>query len=201
MADTTIGVSNEVKARLEPVKEEWGASSWNEFIDDLVEKNLDINLEDLDQVTVEKRERVEQTRATVAGVLEALDEADMVDEAVDLIKELSQQRMLAEHRRIVDHLIEKSKNGEEVNEVDRLLARMVIETEGIRDQETPAAEIARGLFNESTTAERTTKQQVSHSSETTESDSGFSFDGNEKPLNGSSSVSVDSVEDTIEYSE
>lgn len=171
MSDTTIGVSDDVKRRLEPVKEEWGASSWNDFMNDLVRENVDIDPEELDEVTVEKREQVEQTRATVAGVLEALDEADMVDVAVDIIKELSQQRMLAEHRRVVDHLIEKSKAGGEVNEVDRLLARMVIETEGARDQSTPAAEIAQGLFDESTTVERTTSQEVSSKTEKASVDS------------------------------
>jgi len=98
MSDTTIGVSDGVKDRLEPLKEEWGAHSWDAFMEDLVEQNVDIDLEQLDTVSVEKRERVENTRATAVGVLEALDEADMVDEAVEIIKEMTQQRMLAEHQ-------------------------------------------------------------------------------------------------------
>jgi hypothetical protein len=163
MAETSIGVSEEVKARLEPVKEEWGAPSWNAFMDDLVGQNVDIDPEELDGVAVEKHERVERTRATAVGVLEALDEADMVDEAVEIIKEMSQQRMLAEHQQIIDHFLEKSRNGEPPNEMDKLLARVITKTESVRDQETPAAEIARGLFNESTTAERTTTQEVSSS--------------------------------------
>jgi hypothetical protein len=163
MADTTIGVSNEVKDRLEPVKEEYGAPSWDAFLDDLVEQNVDIDLDQLDGVSEEKRERVEKTRATAVGVLTALDEADMVDEAVEIIREMTQQRMLAEHQQIIEHLLEKSRNGEPPNEMDRLLARVVIKTEGLRDQETPAAEIAKGLFNESTTAERTTTREVSTS--------------------------------------
>lgn len=163
MAETSIGVSEEVKARLEPVKEEWGAPSWNAFMDDLVEQNVDIDPEELDGVAVEKHERVERTRATAVGVLEALDEADMVDEAVEIIKEMSQQRMLAEHQQIIDHFLEKSRNGEPPNEMDKLLARVITKTESVRDQKTPAAEIARGLFNESTTAERTTTQEVSSS--------------------------------------
>jgi hypothetical protein len=163
MADTTIGVSNEVKDRLEPVKEEYGAPSWGAFLDDLVEQNVDIDLDQLDGVSEEKRERVEKTRATAVGVLTALDEADMVDEAVEIIREMTQQRMLAEHQQIIEHLLEKSRNGEPPNEMDRLLARVVIKTEGLRDQETPAAEIAKGLFNESTTAERTTTREVSTS--------------------------------------
>lgn len=176
MADTTIGLSDDTKSRLEPIKEEWGAPSWNDFLNDLVEDNVDINPEELDELTVEKKERVEKTRATAVGVLEALDEADMVDEAVDIIKEMSQQRMLAEHQQIIEHFLEKSRNGEPPNEMDRLLARVIIKTEGIRDQETPAAEIARGLFNESTTAQRTTTQKASASSSETDITSTVEFE-------------------------
>ncbi|KOX94219.1 hypothetical protein [Halorubrum tropicale] len=178
MADTTIGVSNEVKDRLEPVKDEYGAPSWDAFLDDLVEQNVDVDLDQLDGVSEEKRERVEKTRATAVGVLTALDEADMVDEAVEIIREMTQQRMLAEHQQIIEHLLEKSRNGEPPNEMDRLLARVVIKTEGLRDQETPAAEIARGLFNESTTAERTTTREVS-SSGTQQTESGAPIDEND----------------------
>lgn len=89
MSDTSIGLSREVKDRLEPVKDEHDASSWDEFMDDLVAENLDIAPEDLDEYTVEQHERVEQTRATIVGVLEALDEADMVDEVVEIITALS----------------------------------------------------------------------------------------------------------------
>jgi len=185
MADTTIGVSNEVKDRLEPVKEEYGAPSWDAFLDDLVEQNVDIDLDQLDGVSEEKRERVEKTRATAVGVLTALDEADMVDEAVEIIREMTQQRMLAEHQQIIEHLLEKSRNGEPPNEMDRLLARVVIKTEGLRDQETPAAEIARGLFNESTTAERTTTREVSTNGDP-QADSGTLADENDtSPDSGS----------------
>lgn len=175
MSDTTIGVSDEVKARLEPVKEEWGAASWDEFMNDLVRKNVDIDPENLDEVTVEKQERVEKTRATAVGLFEALDEADMIDEAVDIIKEMSQQRMLSEHQEIIQHFLEKSRNGEPPNQMDKLLARILINTESVRDQETPAAEIARGLFNESTTAEQITTQEVSSSSVDEGSGAGFSL--------------------------
>lgn len=160
MSDTTIGVSNDVKSRLERVKVESG-QTYDEVVDDLLEQNLDIDIEDLDEYAVEKHERVEKTRATVVGILEALNEADMIDEAVELIESLTQPSMLTEHREVVDYLIEKSKNGQDVNEVDRLLARMVIETEGSRETESPAAEIARGLFTDTTIAERSTKQQSS----------------------------------------
>lgn len=169
-----------------------------EFLDELVKENVEIDPEDLDEVTVEKREQIEQTRATVVGVLEALDEANMVDEAVDIIKELSQQRMLAEHRRIVEHLIEKSKTGGEINEVDRLLARMVIETEGTRDQETPAAEIARGLFDESTTAKRETKQKATSSGNESNTGGSTTPDEDESTVDSQITVSAGGMDENNE---
>lgn len=175
MAETTIGVSDETKSRLEPVKKEWGAASWDEFMNDLVEKNVGIDPEQLDEVTVEKQERIKKTRATAVGLFEALDEADMVDEAVEIIKEMTQQRMLAKHQQIIEHFLEKSRKGEPPNEMDRLLARIIIKTEGVRDQKTPAAEIARGMFNESTTAERTTTREVSASGTSDSNEPEFSF--------------------------
>lgn len=161
MAETSIGLSREVKNRLEPVKEEHDASSWNGFMDDLLSKNLGVKPEDLDEYTVEQQERVEQTRATVVGVLEALDKADIVDEVVEIIKALSQQNMLSQNQKIVEHLMEKAHAGGEINEADRLLARMVMETEGTRNHESPAAEIARGLFagRDTARAERTTTER------------------------------------------
>jgi hypothetical protein len=72
------------------------------------------------------------------------------------------------------------------DEMDKLLARVIIKTEGVRDQETPAAEIARGLFNESTTAERTTTQEISSSSGRQDDDSHLDDEGetsnNSSPL-------------------
>jgi hypothetical protein len=63
--------------------------------------------------------------------------------------------------------------------MDKLLARIIVKTESVRDQESPAAEIARGMFTESTTAERTTTQEVSSSSAGQESGSSFSVDEEE----------------------
>ena len=162
MSDTTIGLSRDVKNRLEPIKDKSDATSWDEFMDRLVAENLGIEPEDLDEDTVERHERVEQTRATVVGVLEAVDEADMVDEVVEIITALSQQDMLAQNQQIIEHIMEKSNNDGKINEADRLLARMVMETESSREQASPAAAIAQGLFTERTTAERTTTEQNSN---------------------------------------
>lgn len=172
--NTTIGLKESTKKELEPLKKESNAASWDEFIEDLVDANLDISIEEVDSHEVETHERVERTRATVVGVLEAVDEADMTDDVVDIIKELSKQDMLAQNQEIIDHLIQKSKEGESVNDVDRLLANVVMETEGKRGPEqSPAAAIAQGLFTqtEQAAAERTTTERDSTSQNATVSES------------------------------
>lgn len=156
--NTTVGLKESTKDKLEPLKKESEAASWDEFINNLAAQNLDISAEELNAHEVETHERVERTRATVVGVLEAVDEADMTDEIVDIIKSLSEQDMLAKNQEIINHFIEKSKRGESINEVDKLLAEVVKETESERGPEqSPAAAIAKGLFTETeeATAERT----------------------------------------------
>ncbi|MDS0223627.1 hypothetical protein NDI54_19995 [Haloarcula sp. S1AR25-5A] len=156
--NTTVGLKESTKDQLEPLKKESDAASWDEFINNLAAENLDVSAEELNAQEVETHERVERTRATVVGVLEAVDEADMTDEIVDIIKSLSEQDMLAQNQEIVNHFIEKSKRGEPINEIDKLLADVVKETESERGPEqSPAAAIARGLFTETeeATAERT----------------------------------------------
>lgn len=160
--DTTLGIKQSTKDSLEPIKKASDANTWDEFVDDLVEGTLNVSLEEIDSHEVERRERVEQTRAVVVGVLEAVDETDMTDEIVDLIKELTQQDMLATNQQIIDHLIEKSERGESINEVDRLLAKVVTDTEQSRGAEqSPAAAIAQGLFGEKekAAAERMTTER------------------------------------------
>ena len=156
--NTTLGLKESTKRNLEPLKEASEATTWDGFVNGLVEDNLNVSLEEMEAQEVETHERVEQTRATVIGVLEAVDEADMTDEIVDIIKSLSEQNMLAQNQDILEHLMEKSRRGQPVNDVDRLLAQVVMETEGSRKAgQSPAAVIAQGLFSgkEHRAAERT----------------------------------------------
>lgn len=160
MADenTTLGLKKSTKEELEPIKEASEATTWDGFVNGIVEENLEVSMEELEAQEVETHERVEQTRATVVGVLEAVDDADMTDEIVDIIKSLSEQDMLAQNQEILEHLMEKSRKGEPINDVDRLLADIVMETESSRGSEqSPAATIAKGLFSgkEHAAAERT----------------------------------------------
>lgn len=155
---TTIGVKESTKRKLESLKEASDADTWDEFADMYANKTLDVSLEELEIEEAETHERIEQTRATVVGVLEAVDEAGMTDEIVGIIKSLSEQNMLAQNQDIVEHLMEKSRRGEPLNDIDQLLAQVVMETENSREGgKSPAAEIARGLFSskDQTTAERT----------------------------------------------
>lgn len=150
-----IPVNPATKQRVDELKREAGAESFDELVVMMVEDNLDISWEDID--VQETEERIERTRATVVAVLEAVDEFDLTDEVLNIVKTLSQQNMLAKNQEIVDHLLEKAKNDDQLDEVDWLLAKVVMETEQEREMEqTPAAEIAQGLFalTDTTTAER-----------------------------------------------
>lgn len=181
--NTTLGLKESTKQSLEPVKEASEATTWDEFVNGLVENNLDVSLEELEAQEVETHERVEQTRATVVGVLEAVDEADMTDEIVDIIKSLSEQNMLAQNQEILEHLMEKSRQGQPVNDVDRLLAQVVMETESSREAgQSPAAVIAQGLFSgkDRRTAERTRTERGESVQSTTVSED--NSDGDEEEL-------------------
>lgn len=150
-----IPVRPETKRRIDELKREAEAESFNELVVMMVEDNLDASWEALE--VQETEERIERTRATVVAILEAVEELDLTDEVLDIVKTLSQQNMLAKNQEIVDHLLEKSGKDAPLNEVDRLLAQIVMETEQEREKEqTPAAEIAQGLFSptDRTTAER-----------------------------------------------
>lgn len=157
----TIPVSPETKEVLEPLKEEAeGVDTWNEFQRKLAEGELEVSWEEIE--TQETEERIERTRATVVAILETVDELGLTEDVLDIVKTLSQQDMLAKNQKIIDHLIDKAKNNESLNEVDHLLAQIVMETEQEREiEQSPAAEIAQGLFAETdtATAERTTTEQ------------------------------------------
>ncbi|WP_276300846.1 hypothetical protein [Halorussus lipolyticus] len=134
---------------------------------------ISTHMKHCDQVEREQHERVEQTRATIIGVLEALDETDMTDEVLELAESLCQPNILAKNQEIIEHLLEKAKSGEPLNEADKLLAEVVMKTEQERDgEQSPAAEIAQGLFaqTEKTTAERTTSEKKTNPREVTTSE-------------------------------
>ena len=186
----TIPVNPETKQRVDELKREAGAESFDELVVMMVEDNLDVSWEAME--VQETEERIERTRATVVAVLEAVDELDLTDEVLDIVKTLSQQNMLAKNQEIVDHLLEKAENETPLNEVDRLLAQIVMETEREREMEqTPAAEIAQGLFapTDQTTAERRKLDWQ------TESKSATSGDDEASPMDDVSGDLFDGVED------
>lgn len=178
--NTTVGLRESTKENLEPLKKNSEADTWDGFLQGLVDDNLDVSIEEMETQEVETHERVEQTRATVVGVLEAVDEAGMTDEVVDIIKSLSEQNMLAQNQQILEHLMEKSRQGEPVNDVDRLLAEVVMKTESSREAgQSPAAEIARGLFSETEhrAAERTQTEREASGQSAAVSDGSSDTDG------------------------
>lgn len=192
----TIPVSPETKAALEPLKQEAeNADTWDEFQRQLAEDELAVSWEDIE--TYETEERIERTRATVVAVFEAVDELGLTEDVLDIVKTLSQQDMLAKNQEIIDHLLEKAKNGESLNDVDRLLAGIVRETEAEREmKQSPAAEIAQGLFAETdtTTAERKTTERHETARSAT-------FTENEQPASEDEEAPLDGVDFSLETSD
>lgn len=151
------------------------------------------HVEHCDRVEKEQHERIEQTRATIIGVLEALDETDMTDEVLELAENLCQPNILAKNQEIIEHLLEKAKSGEPLNEADKLLAEIVMKTEQEREgEQSPAAEIAQGLFaqTERTTAERTTSEQKASSKRASAGKSSSESTNQEQDEQKSDSVTV-----------
>lgn len=168
-----IPVDPETHETIDRLKQETGSESFDAVVRDMAEENLDADWEDL---TVEQREqRLEQTQTTIVAIIEAVDEYDLTEDVLDILKSLSQQDMLAKNQEIVGHLMRKAEAGQEPNEMDRLLARIVIQTEQERDiEQSPAGEIAQGLFSgsDTTTATRTettaTRQSVEEDTDSVE---------------------------------
>jgi len=158
--ETSITVKREVKDALDKAKKESDANNWSEFVQGLAEEEIGI---DWDEVGVrETEEKVGYTRATIVAILETVEEMDLTEDILDIVEMLGEQNMLAKNQEIVDYLLQKAKDGKPLNETDRLLAEMAIRIEESRDEkQSPAAEIAEGLFAETdrATAKRRTKTE------------------------------------------
>jgi len=166
-----IPVAPETKRRADELKQASEAKSFDELVVKMMEDNLEVSWEEVE--LEESEETIQRTRATIVAVLEAVEELDLTEEVLDIVETLSQQDMLAKNQEIIDHLLEKARNDESLNAVDRLLAQIVMETERGREiEQSPAAEIAQGLFAETdtTTAERTTTNQRASSKTVTVSE-------------------------------
>lgn len=124
----------------------------SEAVRRLINERNEFSIEDVSAVKAEEHQKIRETKTAAKGLLEALDEMDLLDDAKgiirDMIDELTEQDMLETNQDIVDYLLQSARDGDELTEFDRLLAEVVIETEQARDAaESPAAELARGLFS------------------------------------------------------
>lgn len=148
---TSISLSDPAAESFRRLKEKADYKTNSELLKALLGQNLDEDVQLGDTVEVELSEEVEEKRALVVGVLEAADEMGLKSDLVDLISELRTQEMVPMCREITEHVLEKAKSGQSLNEADKRLLRLVEEIETNRDYGTPAGQIADGLFGDSET--------------------------------------------------
>jgi len=142
------------------------ATTNDEFIRGLIGENdnIEIRLEDLDTVELEKTEEAKETRAMAVGVLEAMQRTGIKEDVIDLIEELRKRELVEMNKEIVQYLLQKAKADEPLNEADHALIDLVVRIEDTRDEGGAATTIAEGLFGEveETTTETTTTERASN---------------------------------------
>ncbi|GAA0289697.1 hypothetical protein [Halarchaeum salinum] len=158
---TSITLRENTGKKLRDLKEASNAGTWDDFFTGIVEEeeNIEVNLDDLNTVELEKTEKAQETRAMAIGVLEAMQRTGIKEDVLDLIEELRKTEMVEMNKRVVQHILQKAKSGEALNEADRALLDMVVEIETQRDSGPEVGSvIAEGLFGETEeqTAEQTT---------------------------------------------
>ena len=177
---TRITLRENTGEKLRDLKEASNAGTWDDFFTGIVdeEDDIEVNLEDLNTVELEKTEKAQETRAMAVGVLEAMQRTGIKEDVLDLIEELRKTEMVEMNKRVVQHVLQKAKSGEALNEADRALLDMVVEIESQRDSGPDVGSvIAEGLFGETEeqTAEQTTTKRATAEDAATE-DSTIEFD-------------------------
>jgi hypothetical protein len=177
---TSITLRENTGEKLRDLKEASNAGTWDDFFTGIVdeEDDIEVNLEDLNTVELEKTEKAQETRAMAVGVLEAMQRTGIKEDVLDLIEELRKTEMVEMNKRVVQHVLQKAKSGEALNEADRALLDMVVEIESQRDSGPDVGSvIAEGLFGETEeqTAEQTTTKRATAEDAATE-DSTIEFD-------------------------
>lgn len=174
---TSITLRGSTGEKLRDLKQASNAENWDEFLTGVVDdaEHVEVNLEDLNTVELEKTEKAKETHAMAVGVLEAMQRTGIKEDVLDLIEELRKTEMVEMNKQVVKHVLQKAQTGEPLNEADRALLDMVIEIESQRDSGPDVASvIADGLFGETEerTAERTTTQRATDKDTSTQASDG-----------------------------
>jgi len=160
---TSLSISDEeLGEQFRELKKASNTTTNDEFIRGLIGENedIEIRLEDLDTVELEKTEEAKETRAMAVGVLEAMQRTGIKEDVIDLIEELRKRELVEANKEIVQYLLQKAKADEPLNEADHALINLVVRIEDTRDEGGAATTIAEGLFGEveETTSETTTTE-------------------------------------------
>jgi hypothetical protein len=160
---TSISLKQDTGETLRDLKSASSATSWDEFLTGLVDdsESVQVRMDELETVELEKTEQAKETRAMAVGVLEAVQRTGIKEELLDLIEELRKQEMVEMNKRVVGYIMEKAQNDEPLNEADEALLEMVIEIETSREDGADAATaIAAGLFGDTEESISTTTESV-----------------------------------------
>lgn len=158
---TSLSIGDEeLGDQFRKLKKASDAATNAEFIRGLIDETegVEVRMEDLETVELEKTEEAKETRAMAVGVLEAMQQTGIKEDVIDLIEELRKREMVEMNQEIVQYLLQKAKQDDPLNDADRALIDLVVRVENTRDGDGAATAIAEGLFGEvgETTTETTT---------------------------------------------
>jgi len=171
---TSLSISDEeLGDQFRELKQASNATTNDEFLRGLIDKSeeIEVRLEDLDTVELEKTEEAKETRAMAVGVLEAMQRTGIKEDVIDLIEELRKRELVEMNKEIVQYLLQKAKADEPLNEADHALIDLVVRIEGTREEGGTATAIAEALFGE---VEETTTETTTTETSTNEKSAGVS---------------------------
>ena len=171
---TSLSISDEeLGDQFRELKAASDATTNDEFLRGLIDESeeIEVRLEDLDTVELEKTEEAKETRAMAVGVLEAMQRTGIKEDVIDLIEELRKRELVEMNKEIVQYLLQKAKADEPLNEADRALIDLVVKIEGTREEGGTVTAIAEGLFGE---VEETTTETTTTETSTNEKSAGIS---------------------------
>lgn len=162
---TSLSISDEeLGEQFRDLRDASNATTNGEFIRGLIgeSEGIEVKLEDLDTVELEKTEEAKETRAMAVGVLEAMQRTGIKEDVIGLIEQLRKRELVEMNKEIVQYLLQKAKADEPLNETDHALINLVVQIEGTREDGGAATTIAEGLFGEvEETTTETTKTETS----------------------------------------
>jgi len=115
---TSLSISDgELGDQFRELKKASDAPTNDEFIRALIDESeqIEVRLEDLDTVELEKTKEAKETRAMAVGVLEAMQRTGIKEDVIDLVEELRKRELVEMNKKIVQYLLQKAKTSSMVS--------------------------------------------------------------------------------------